>query len=94
MFRLLITIADEVLLQICFPFLQKADGPMHFTASSAPISIATEENALKSDTDPKIFAEVSVKMHSLHSEGLNEQSITISIVSSKLLFHLQPNLVW
>ena len=65
LFRLLITIADEVLLQICFPFLQKADGPMHFTASSAPISIATEENALKSDTDPKIFAEVSVKMHSL-----------------------------
>lgn len=31
---------------------------MHFTASSAPISIATEESALKSDTDPKIFAEV------------------------------------
>ena len=46
----------------CVSFIQKADGPMHFTASSAPISIATEESALKSDTDPKIFAEVwSVK---------------------------------
>ncbi|XP_070204130.1 chromodomain-helicase-DNA-binding protein 1-like isoform X3 [Littorina saxatilis] len=41
---------------------KKVDGPMHFTASSAPISIATEESAMKSDTDPKIFAECKEKM--------------------------------
>ena len=28
-----------------------------------------------------------------HSKSLNKQNITISIISSKLLFHLQPNLV-
>ena len=28
-----------------------------------------------------------------HSEGLNEQNVTISTISSKLLFHLQPNSV-
>ena len=29
-----------------------------------------------------------------HSEGIYNHSITISTVSSKLLIHLQPNLVW
>ena len=30
----------------------------------------------------------------VHSEGLNKQNIIISTISSKLLLHLQPNLVW
>ena len=29
-----------------------------------------------------------------HSMGLYDQNMTISVVSSKLLVHLQPNLVW
>ena len=28
-----------------------------------------------------------------HSEGLNKQNMTLSPISSKLLFHLQTNLV-
>ena len=28
-----------------------------------------------------------------HSEGLDKQNMTVSTISSKLLFHLQPNLV-
>ncbi|XP_076465125.1 chromodomain-helicase-DNA-binding protein 1-like isoform X2 [Babylonia areolata] len=34
---------------------KKAEGPMHFTASAEPISIATEESALTSESDPEIF---------------------------------------